>query len=87
LFQRSFEFELLFAFSLVYLFSCHLLVLWLFLLLDDLLESFFIFWSSSRASCGLGFKIQTLRFCDVSVLIKGEIDKPSGQYLGLICDE
>jgi hypothetical protein len=23
----------------------------------------------------------------VSVLIKGEIDKPSGQYIGLICDE
>jgi hypothetical protein len=35
----------------------------------------------------LGFKIQMLCFCVVNVLIKGEIEKPSGQYLGLICDE
>jgi hypothetical protein len=28
-----------------------------------------------------------LCFCVVNVLIKGEIEKPSGQYLGLICDE
>jgi hypothetical protein len=32
-----------FAFSLVCHFSCHLLVLWFFLLLDDLLELFFGF--------------------------------------------
>jgi hypothetical protein len=36
-------------------------------------------WSSSCASCCLGFKIQTLCFCVVNVLIKGEIEKPSGQ--------
>jgi hypothetical protein len=59
----------------------------LFLLLDDLLELFFGFWSSTYASCGLGFEIQTLRLCVVNVLIKGEIEKPRGQYLGLICDE
>jgi hypothetical protein len=35
----------------------------------------------------LGFKIQTLCFCVVKVLIKGEIKKPNGQYLGLTCDE
>jgi hypothetical protein len=35
----------------------------------------------------LGFKIQTLYFCVVNVLTKGEIEKPSGQYPGLICDE
>jgi hypothetical protein len=58
-----------------------------FLLLDDLLELFFVFWSSSCASYGLGFKIQTLCLCIVNVLIKGEIEKPSGQYLGLSCDE
>jgi hypothetical protein len=83
----SFEFELFFAFSLVYCFSRHLLVLWFFLLLDDILELFFVFWSSSCASCGLGFKTQTLSLCVVNVLIKGEIEKPSDQYLGLICDK
>jgi hypothetical protein len=67
--------------------SCHLLVLWFLLLLDDLLELFFGFWSSSCTSCGLAFKIQTLCLCVVIVLIKGEIEKPSGQYLGLIYDE
>jgi hypothetical protein len=50
-----------------------------FFLLDDLLELFFCCWSSSCASCGLGFKIQTLCLCVVNVLIKGEIEKPSGQ--------
>jgi hypothetical protein len=43
-----------------------------------------LFVSSSCASCGLGFKIQTLCFCVVNVLIKGEIEKPSDQKFGLI---
>jgi hypothetical protein len=86
-FSWSFEFELFFAFSLICRFSCHLLVLWFFLLLDDLLAVLFGFWSSSCASCSLGFKIQTLCLCVVNVLIKEDIEKPSGQYLGLICDE
>jgi hypothetical protein len=86
-FRGSFEFELFFAFSLVCCFSCHLLVLWGFLLLDDILEFFFGFWSSSYASCGLRFKIRTLCLCVVNVLIKGKIEKPSGQYLDLICDK
>jgi hypothetical protein len=64
-----------------------LLVLRFFLLLDDLLELFFAFLFSSCVSCGLGFEIQTLCLCVVNVLIKGEIEKPSGQYFGLICDE
>jgi hypothetical protein len=81
------EFELFFAFSLVCCFSCHLLVLRFFLLLDYLLKFFFDFWSSSCTSCGLGFKIQTLCLCVVNVLIKGEIKKSSDQYLDLICDE
>jgi hypothetical protein len=46
--------------------------------------AFFGFWSSSCASLGLGFEIQTLCFCVVNGLIKGEIEKPSGQYLNLI---
>jgi hypothetical protein len=62
LFQRSFEFDLLFAFSLVCHFSCDLLVLRFFLLLDDLLELFFDFCSSSCDSCGLGFKIKLCVF-------------------------
>jgi hypothetical protein len=70
-------------FLLVCRFSYYLLVLRFFLLLDDLLELFFTFWSSSYASYGLGFKIQTLCLCAVNVLIKREIEKPSGQYLGL----
>jgi hypothetical protein len=74
-------------FSLVCHFSCHLLVLRFFLLLDDLFELFFGFWSSSCASCDLKFEIQTLCLCVVNVLIEVEIEKPSGQYLGLICDE
>jgi hypothetical protein len=56
---------------------CHLLVLRFFLLLDDLLELFCGSWSSSCASCGLGFEIQTLCLCVFNVLIKGEIEKPN----------
>jgi hypothetical protein len=76
-FRGSIEFELFFAFSLVCCFSYQLLVLWVFLLLDDLLELFFGFWSSSCASCGLGFEIQSFCLCVVNVLIKGEIERPS----------
>jgi hypothetical protein len=86
-FRGSFEFELLFAFSLVCHFYCYLLVLRFFLLLDDILELFFGFWSSSCASCGIGFEIQTLCLYVVNIFIKGEIEKSRGQYLGLICDE
>jgi hypothetical protein len=86
-FRGSFEFEFFFAFSLVCRFSCHLLILQFSLILDDLLELFFDVWCSSCASCDLKFEIQTLCFCVVNILIKWEIEKPSGQYLGFICDE
>jgi hypothetical protein len=69
---------------LVCRFSYLLLVLRFSLLLDDLLELFLDFWSSSYASCGLGFKLYIFV---VNGLIKWEIEKPSDQYLGLICDE
>jgi hypothetical protein len=46
-----------------------------FLLLDDLLELFFGFWSSSYASWGLGFKLQTLCLFVINGLIKEEIKK------------
>jgi hypothetical protein len=75
------------SFSLPFLLACrfsyHLLVLRFFLLLDDLLEFFFGFWSSSCASCGLGFEIQTLCLCVVNVVTKGEIEKPSGHCFDL----
>jgi hypothetical protein len=51
-----------------------------FLLLDDLVELSFDFWSSRCASCGLRIEIQTLFLGVVNILIKGEIEKPSGQY-------
>jgi hypothetical protein len=54
-----------------------------FLLLDDLLELFLAFWPSSFASWGLGFKLQTLCLgCQWTH--KGEIEKSSDQFLGLI---
>jgi hypothetical protein len=60
------------------------LALRLFLLLDDTLDPFLAFGSSSYASFSLEFKIQTFCFCVINGLIKGEIEKSSGQYLGLI---
>jgi hypothetical protein len=44
-------------------FSCRLLAFTVFLLLDDLLELFWLFGSSSYASWGLGLELQTLCFC------------------------
>jgi hypothetical protein len=52
-----------FDFELFLLFSCLLLAFAVFLLLDDLLELFLAFWSSSCASWGLEFKLQTLCLC------------------------
>jgi hypothetical protein len=71
------------SFSLVCRFSCHLFILRFFLLLDDILELFFGFWSSSCASCVLDSKFKLCAFF-VIVLIKGEMEKSSGQYFGLI---
>jgi hypothetical protein len=59
----SVDFEFFLLLSWFYRFSCLLLVLRLLLLLDNLLELFVSFWSSSCASWGLRFKIQTLCFC------------------------
>jgi hypothetical protein len=67
-------------------FRAFLLAFAVFLLLDDLLELFSAFWSSSCASWGLGFELQTLCFC-CQWTHKGEIEKPSGQWLGLMRDE
>jgi hypothetical protein len=74
LFQRgvfvsffSSDFELFLAlhchFGLVCRFSCLLLALRVFLLLDDILEFFLALWSSSCASCVLDLKFKIYAFC------------------------
>jgi hypothetical protein len=82
-FLGNFEFELFFVFSFGLPLFYHLLVLRFFLLLDDFLEFFFGFWSSSCASYGLRFKIQALCLSVANVLIKGENEKPSGPWFDL----
>jgi hypothetical protein len=62
-FSESANFEFLLLFSWFWCFSCLLLVLQFFLLLDDFFELFVGFLSSSCASWGLEFEIQTLCFC------------------------
>jgi hypothetical protein len=77
---------LLYHLALFYRFLCLLLVLRLFLLLDDILELFLAF---GLLVCFMGSWIQNLNFLlfVVNELIKEEIEKLSGQYLCLICDE
>jgi hypothetical protein len=71
------------SFLLVGHFSYHLLVLQFVLLLDDLHQFFFGFWSSSCASCGPRFEIQTFYISVINVLIQGEIEKPSDTWFDL----
>jgi hypothetical protein len=54
---------LLYHFAWLCRFSCRLLAFTILLLLDDLLELFWLFGSSSCASWGIGFELQTLCFC------------------------
>jgi hypothetical protein len=54
-----------------------------FLLLDDLLELVLAFWSSTVLHGVLDSNIKLCAFV-VNGLIKGEIEKSSGQFLGLI---
>jgi hypothetical protein len=70
-------------FSLVCYFLC-LLVALQFFVVDDFLELFLPFWFYSCASWGFRFELQTLCIFVVNGLIKGEIEKPSGQFLALI---
>jgi hypothetical protein len=62
-FRGNTDVELFLLFSWFYHFSCLLLVLRRLLLLDGILELFVGFCSSSCASWGLRFEIQTLCFC------------------------
>jgi hypothetical protein len=72
----EFDFELFFALSLVCHFSCNLLVLWPFHLLDDFFKLFFDFRSSSCASYSIGIEIQTLSFLlSMYTSRGGEIEK------------
>jgi hypothetical protein len=64
-------------------FSCRLLAFAVFPLLDDLFELFIGFWSSSCASWVMDSNFMLCAFV-VNGLIKGEIEKPSGQFLSLI---
>jgi hypothetical protein len=80
------DFELFFAFLLGLLFLCLLLTLMFFLHLHDLLEHFLAFWSSSCASCILDLKFKLCAFV-LSMYSSRGIEKPSGQHLGLSCDE
>jgi hypothetical protein len=83
--------SLILSFSFLFPWFCHflclLLALWFFLFLEDLLELFFHFWSSKYASWGSWIWNSNFVFFVVNVLIKGEIEKPSGQYLDSMCDE
>jgi hypothetical protein len=54
--------SLILRFSLVYRFSCHLLILRVFPLLNNIFELLFGLRFSSCVSCSIGFKIQTLYF-------------------------
>jgi hypothetical protein len=61
----DFEFFLVLLYYFAWL-AAFLVIYWLLrfsLLLDDLLEFFLAFWSSSCASWGLEFELQTLCFC------------------------
>jgi hypothetical protein len=60
--------------------------LWFFLLLDDLLEFFFPFGLLAVLRGVLDSNFKLCAFA-ANGLIKGEIEKPCGQCLGLKCDE
>jgi hypothetical protein len=75
---------LLCHFAWLWRFLCPLLAFTIFLLLDDILGFFFAFWGLLAVLHGVlnaNFKL-----CDfvVNGLIKGEIEKPSDQFLSLI---
>jgi hypothetical protein len=64
-------------------FSCLVLAFAVFLLLDDLLELFWLFGLPAMLHGVLDSNFKLCAFL-VNGLIKGEIEKPSGQFLSLI---
>jgi hypothetical protein len=75
---------LLYHFSWLCRFSCLLLAFAVFLLLDDLIKLFFGFLGLLAMLHGVLDSNFKLCAFVVNRLIKGEIEKPSGQFLGLI---
>jgi hypothetical protein len=71
-------------FAWLYRFSCRLLSFAVFHLLDDLLELFLAFLGLLAVLHGV--LDSNFKFCAfiINGLIKGEIEKPSDQFLGLI---
>jgi hypothetical protein len=84
--SRSFEFflALICHFDCLYHFSCLLLAFAVFLLLDDLLELFLGFLGLLAMLHGVLDSNFKLCAFIVNGLIKGEIEKPSSQFLRLI---
>jgi hypothetical protein len=75
--------DLLCHFDWICRFSCLLLAFAVFLLLDDLLELFLAFRSLVVLHGVSDLNFKTCAFV-VNGLIKGQIEKPSSQFLGLI---
>jgi hypothetical protein len=75
--------DLFYHFDWLCRFSCLLLAFAIFLLLDDLLELFLAFRSLAVLHGVSDLNFKTCAFV-VNGLIKGQIEKPSGQFLGLI---
>jgi hypothetical protein len=71
-------------FAWFYHFSCLLLTFAVFLLLHDLPELFLAFWDLLSVLHGVLDSNFKLCAFVVNRLIKGEIEKPSGTFLGLI---
>jgi hypothetical protein len=82
-----FGFELFLLFSLICRFLCLLLALQFFLLLDDFLELFLDSFGLLVVLHVSWIQISNFVLFVVNELFKGEIEKPCGQYLGLLCDE
>jgi hypothetical protein len=75
------------SFCLVCQFLCHLLALRVLLLLNDLLEFFSLAFSLLAVLHVSWIQISNFVLFVVNVLIKGKIEKPSGQYFSLICNK
>jgi hypothetical protein len=74
----SIDFELFLPILWFCRFSCRLLAFVVFLLLDDRLELFVGFWSSSCVLWGSWIRTSNFVPFVVNGLVKGEIEKPNG---------
>jgi hypothetical protein len=83
-FGGEFDFKFFFDISLVCCFSCHLMILRLFLLLDDLFEFFLAFGLLAVLHGVFDSKFKLYVFLLSMYSSKGEIEKLSDQYLNLI---